>query len=244
DAVLFDQAAKTGIGDSECIGGNIHRLRQIHAAKHHAGVRRSRAQGHGDLLAPMQPDAGGLDGRFKCSLLQHRNQFAKTRILACASRPAMSRTGEDGPQSCLLSHFIQANIAAMASPARSSGSRAAPPRRTPRLTQYLETPSSSTTPPHPSVYASTPSPSVDRIASAGRQIVAPTSRGLSGRMSLRRKYESRPGKQALIGLLPQESRNVVLIHPALAEGLDGGAAILAKHGRRGFHRVFVLVTRP
>src|SRR5690606_38548239 len=117
-------------------------------------------------------------------------------------------------------------------------------RRTPRLTQYLETPSSSTTPPHPSVYASTPSPSVDRIASAGRQIVAPTSRGLSGRMSLRRKYESRPGKQALIGLLPQESRNVVLIHPALAEGLDGGAAILAKHGRRGFHRVFVLVTRP
>ena len=67
----FEHGTQPGVGDKVRVGLEFGRWIKIHAAEHDAGIRRSRAQGHLDLDAGMQADAGGLDRRFQGALLNH-----------------------------------------------------------------------------------------------------------------------------------------------------------------------------
>src|SRR3546814_2540739 len=62
DVCSYDLAgAQGGFADQLGVGGNLHRRLDVDAAEHDAGVDRGRSQGEVDLLAAVQPDAGGAD---------------------------------------------------------------------------------------------------------------------------------------------------------------------------------------
>ena len=61
---------------------NVHRVGQIHPAKHDAGVRLRRAQGDFDPLATVQANTYGTGQGFEGSLFEH------PLILVSSTRPA------------------------------------------------------------------------------------------------------------------------------------------------------------
>ena len=71
DPRLFQARTHARIADHEGGGGNIDRFRQIGTPEDDPAVRRSRAESHVDLDAPMQADAGGADHGLECALLEH-----------------------------------------------------------------------------------------------------------------------------------------------------------------------------
>src|SRR3546814_1056026 len=73
DVCSYDLAgAQGGFADQLGVGGNLHRRLDVDAAEHDAGVDRGRSQGEVDLLAAVQPDAGGADHILDGALLHGR----------------------------------------------------------------------------------------------------------------------------------------------------------------------------
>lgn len=70
-AVAGQPRAQRGLGDQLGIGRNFNYWLQIDATEHDAVIDRCRAQGHIDLVAAMQADAGGADGVLESALLGH-----------------------------------------------------------------------------------------------------------------------------------------------------------------------------
>jgi hypothetical protein len=72
------RGGQPGVGDGLRVHGDVHRLRQVNAAKHDAGVRRRRPQRQFDTLAAVQAHAHRARQRLQCSLRKHgvilRNQ--------------------------------------------------------------------------------------------------------------------------------------------------------------------------
>ena len=65
---------------------DVHRLRQVNAAKHDAGVRLGRAQGQLNPLAAVQTHTHRTGDRFQSALLQHA--LAAPHQSACLRRNA------------------------------------------------------------------------------------------------------------------------------------------------------------
>ncbi len=63
-------ASRVSVTDSAEIG-NVHRLWQVNAAEHDAGVRLRGPQGQFDPLAAVQAHAHGAGQRFQGALLEH-----------------------------------------------------------------------------------------------------------------------------------------------------------------------------
>src|SRR3546814_1808817 len=71
-AIARQAGAQGGFADQLGVGGNLHRRLDVDAAEHDAGVDRGRSQGEVDLLAAVQPDAGGADHILDGALLHGR----------------------------------------------------------------------------------------------------------------------------------------------------------------------------
>src|SRR3546814_6205398 len=71
-AVARQAGAQGGFADQLGVRGDLHRGLDVDAAEHDAGVDRGRSQGEVDLLAAVQPDAGGADHILDGALLHGR----------------------------------------------------------------------------------------------------------------------------------------------------------------------------
>src|SRR5512143_377429 len=67
----LEHRAQPGVGDQIRVGLDFGGRDEIHPPEHDAGIGTRRAQGHLDLDAGMQADAGRLDRRFESALLHH-----------------------------------------------------------------------------------------------------------------------------------------------------------------------------
>ena len=81
----LERRAERRLGDAQRVGRHVDGLRQVEAPKHDAGIGGRRPQGHVDLLAAVQADAGGAN-RFFESALSHAIRRSLTSMLR--GRPA------------------------------------------------------------------------------------------------------------------------------------------------------------
>ncbi len=71
DLAAMKRGAHRRVADIFGVRTDVDRVIQIRAAKHNAGVRQRRPQGHQNLLTRMQPNPGGTNRVLQCSLIQH-----------------------------------------------------------------------------------------------------------------------------------------------------------------------------
>ena len=74
-AVATQAGAEGGFGHQRGAGGDLDHGIQVDAAEDDAGVDRGRAQGEEDLLAAVQPHAGGADQVLEGALAKHRRRL-------------------------------------------------------------------------------------------------------------------------------------------------------------------------
>ena len=70
-AVGFNGGSQAGVGHIQCTHRNVHRLRQIHTAKHDARVGRSWTQRQFNALPAVQSDTNGAGDGLDGSLFEH-----------------------------------------------------------------------------------------------------------------------------------------------------------------------------
>jgi len=68
----------------ERVGDDVHRSRKVDAPEHDPRIRWRGPQGHGDLFARVQANAGGAYHGLQGSLFEHRITSAAARKRAAA----------------------------------------------------------------------------------------------------------------------------------------------------------------